>query len=242
MQYYKVLYKFDSEEAGELSVLAGDVVRTENFVDEKGWVFMELASNPRKKGVVPTNYLKAIPNPNAGGQGTASSSRSTSPANQGGPSYTSAVLAQGEALRSHADDTTTMRPAPAAGGGLKPSSKLNPAQVVEGFMRNEVFFKQLMKQREDSMNKIETALNEAQADLAACKDKNAQLTRKLKSMDQDMTKERQKWRERVEEERLLLAQRVGPASAGTVTTTTTTLTRTTPMHRNTNQFDSRDSY
>uniref|UniRef100_A0A7S1Q6U7 SH3 domain-containing protein n=1 Tax=Neobodo designis TaxID=312471 RepID=A0A7S1Q6U7_NEODS len=218
MQYYTVQYRFDAEDQGELSVLVGDVVRAAaGSRPEEGWLPVELASNPRRKGVVPHSYLKETADPRE--RTEAQSQREASPPGPG-PSYTNAALAHGkDSLRGTAEDSRQ----PAATGGLKPSSKVNPAQLVEGFMRNEVFFKQLMKQREESMAKIESALNEAASDLAVCRDKNGQLTRKLKELDTAMNKERSKWRERVEEERLLLAQKAAGGPVATVTTTTTTV-------------------
>ena len=223
MQYFEVQFKFSAEEQGELSVLVGDVVRCESGSRaEEGWLMVELASNPRKKGVVPYSYLKEVPNPRERAE-QEQQHRRDSPGREEsghGASYTNAALAHGKDTLRTSDEsrpTTT---------GLKPSSKVNPAQLVEGFMRNEVFFKQLMKQREESMAKIESALNEASSDLAVCRDKNGQLTRKLKDLDTAMNKERSKWRERVEEERLLLAQKAAGGPIATHTTTTTTVNTT----------------
>eukprot|EP00388_Colpodella_angusta_P006533 GDKJ01019242.1.p1 GENE.GDKJ01019242.1~~GDKJ01019242.1.p1 ORF type:complete len:115 (-),score=13.66 GDKJ01019242.1:80-397(-) len=80
-------------------------------------------------------------------------------------------------------------------------------------MKNEVFFKQLMKQRQEALSKMESALTDATADVAACKDKNAVLARKLRDLDQQTEKERRKWRERVEEERLSIQRAAASASS-----------------------------
>jgi hypothetical protein len=223
MQYFTVQFKFDAQDPMELSVMKGDVVRTEKFVDEGGWAKVELASNPRKRGFVPVGYLRETKGP-LEATDTPTSSRSMSPATAG-VSYTNAALAHGthmkDALRSGDEATRGQQSA-----GVTPSSTVNPTTVVEGFMKNEIFYKQLMKQREDAMSKIDAALNEATAELAVCRDKNGQLTRKLRELDHAMNKERTKWKDRVEEERLLLAQKtanVVPMMSATSTTTTTTM-------------------
>lgn len=110
---------------------------------------------------------------------------------------------------------------------------LNPNAVVEAFMKNEVYFKQLMKSRQEALSKLENGISEAAADVAACKDKNAILARKLRDLDQTIEKERRKWKERVDEEKLLLQRAVATSnvpplstSGPGVTTVTTHVTST----------------
>lgn len=98
----------------------------------------------------------------------------------------------------------------------------NPAAVVEGFMKNEVYFRQLMKQRQDALAKIESAMAEVVSEVAVCKDRNHQVSRKLKDLDQLIGNERRKWKARADEERLVLAQR----SQTPLQSTTTTMTLT----------------
>jgi gas vesicle protein len=104
----------------------------------------------------------------------------------------------------------------------------DPNSVVEAFMKNEVYFRQLMRQRQEALAKLESGINEAVADVAACKDKNSILARKLRDLDQTIEKERKKWRERVEEEKLLVQRsvhssaRVNPGSTSTLQVATTT--------------------
>jgi hypothetical protein len=234
MHFFTVLYKFDAQDPSELSVMKGDIVRTERFVDENGWVKIELASNPRKRGFVPAGYLRET-KPPGGDADTPTSSRSVSPAQNA--SYTNAALAHGAVMRdnlraSQADEAT--RP---QFTGVVPSSTVNPTAVVEGFMKNEVFYKQLMKQREDSMSKIEAALNEATGELAVCREKNGQLVRKLRDLDVLMGKERTKWKDRVEEERMLLAQKAAANySSGTAPTVSSNAMTGTIGH-GTTRFD-----
>lgn len=218
MQYFTVLYKFDATEPTELGVIKGDVVRTDSFVDKDGWVFVELASNPRRRGFVPVGYVREIRGPLNDGS-TDASSRSVSPNT---PSYTNAALSLG----THVKDTAAA-PDDNHHGVMVSSALPNPAAVVEGFMKNEVFYKQLMKQRQEAMQKIDVAIGDAATELAVCKDKNVHLTRRLRELDEALQKERSKWKQRVEEERVLLAQRsTTPLVAATVSTTTTSYART----------------
>lgn len=223
MHYFTVLFKFDAQDSTEMSVVKGELVRTEKFIDEDGWAKVELASNPRKRGYVPVSFLRETRGPLEAS--SANSSRSSSPAQA--PSYTSAALALGsnvkESAKNHEIDGSR-------GPGLVPSSGVpNPAAVVEGFMKNEMFYKQLMKQRQDAMQKIEAALSEATSELTVCKDKNTQLTRRLRELEAAMQKERSKWKERVDEERLLLAQR--SKEPLTAMTTSTTISYTSTANR-----------
>ena len=229
MHYFEVLYKFDAMAGSdeEMSVLPGDMVRTEKVVElAGGWVQVEMAHNPRKRGIVPLEFLREVPSPaqqqqqQAGTVGAdLSVSRSNSPQTQ---TFTSAAVQHGR---------DTLGRVSAAGdpvkrdGGFKPSSKWNPAQLMDGFMNNEIFYKNLMKSREAAMLKMSESLKGARSDLAVCQEKSAHLSRKLQDLDTALERERSKWRARVEEERVLLAKKAGGAgipSAAYVTTTTTT--------------------
>lgn len=231
MQYYTVLFKFDAQDSTEMSVVKGDIVRTEKFVDEDGWVKVEMASNPRKKGYVPVSFLRETRGPLD--VSSANTSRSSSPAQPA--SYTNAALTLGTSVKDSAKLPHIETSELTRGPGLVPSSGVpNPAAVVEGFMKNEIFYKQLMKQRQDAMQKIEASLTEATTELTVCKDKNGQLTRRLRELENAMQKERSKWKERVDEERLLLAQR--SKEPLTNMTTSTTISYTTATGRSTQRF------
>jgi hypothetical protein len=95
------------------------------------------------------------------------------------------------------------------------------AALMEGFHKNELYFQQLLVQRQESTAALDQALREAASEIDLAKEKHSSLTRRLKELDHMVTKERKRWKDRVEEERLLLAQRAG-ASGATSTTVVTT--------------------
>lgn len=101
-----------------------------------------------------------------------------------------------------------LTPARASTGGALIDRDLlsNPNTVVEAFMKNEVYFKQLMRRRADALTQMQSGLDEAVREVGACKDKNAALTRKLRELDQVLEKERRRWTERVEEEKAFVAR------------------------------------
>jgi hypothetical protein len=103
----------------------------------------------------------------------------------------------------------------------------NPAAVVEGFMKNEMYFRQLMKQRQEALTKIEAALGEVMTEVAVCRDRNSQVAKKLKDLDGLVTKERRKWKERADEERVVLAQK----SAAPLSSTTIAVSGSDPVSR-----------
>lgn len=67
---YEVLFDFPAEDEGELSIYAGECVRSSTDVDDEGWLFV--TSEDNSSGYVPKEYLRLIP----GGTST-SESKST---------------------------------------------------------------------------------------------------------------------------------------------------------------------
>lgn len=113
------------------------------------------------------------------------------------------AVRQGGQETSAADNASSLplTPAKTTAGPISRSLLSNPNTVVDAFMKNEIYFKQLMRRRVEAMAKLQTELEEANAEVAACKDKNATLSRKLRELDQVIEKERQRWTERVNEEK-----------------------------------------
>jgi hypothetical protein len=235
MRYYKVLHDFHAADSVELSVKKGDLVAAPEHVEQDGWLKVELASDSRRRGFVPATYVRecgappSTPTP-AGGAAVRGAAES---------SFTGAAMAYGESLRTGAfggrmaSGGRSMLDSPASQTQPEQRSVTNtmlsdPNSVVEAFMKNEVYFRQLMRQRQEALAKLESGINEAVADVAACKDKNSILARKLRDLDQTIEKERKKWRERVEEEKLLVQRsvhssaRVNPGSTSTLQVATTT--------------------
>ncbi|KEG12895.1 putative SH3 domain protein [Trypanosoma grayi] len=93
----------------------------------------------------------------------------------------------------------------------------DPNAVVEAFMKNELHFKQLVRQRQDALAQMRSTLEGAMADVAACKEKNATLARKLRDLDQCVEKERKRWKDRIEEERAYISRSVSHEHPGSVT-------------------------
>lgn len=147
---------------------------------------------------------------------TASARSSRSPRDR------SATTPQGDAARrvSHTSErdqgggpaslTTNapLTPARASTGGALVDRGLlsNPNTVVEAFMKNEVYFKQLMQRRADALAQMQGGFDEVLHEVSACKDRNSALARKLRELDQVIEKERRRWTERVEEEKAFVGR------------------------------------
>ncbi|ESL10200.1 SH3 domain protein [Trypanosoma rangeli SC58] len=82
----------------------------------------------------------------------------------------------------------------------------NPNAIIEAFMKNELHFKQLVRQRQDALTQMRTTVEEAVAELEACREKNATLARKLRDLDQSVEKERARWKERIMEEKAYISR------------------------------------
>ena len=81
--------------------------------------------------------------------------------------------------------------------------------LEDSFLMNEVYYKQLVKQRSEAFSRLETCVNTVSHEIRICKERNGQLTRKVRELDSIIDQERRKWRERVEEEKAMLAKRTG---------------------------------
>ena len=205
MKYFKAVYDFVASDAVELSVKRGELLCVTEHIEHDGWIKVEVASDTRRRGFVPLGYVKehaVLPNESiekSPARGDASSS-----------TFSGAAQSLGTALResqvsTHHRDSLAVQPYQQHNILVDSSSTSNPSpSVVDAFMKNEVYFKQLMKQRQEALSKIEGMLSDAAADVGACKDKNATLSRKLRDLDQNIERERRRWKERVDEEKLLI--------------------------------------
>lgn len=202
MKYYKVTYDFVASDPAELSVKQGELLCAAEHIEHDGWLKVEVASDTRRRGYVPLAYIKE-------------SERGVDKSHSEGGSFTDAAQSLGIALREsqgavHHDLVVQ----PSSHVLVESSFASNPApSVVDAFMKNEVYFKQLMKQRQEALSKIEGMLADAAADVGACKDKNATLARKLRDLDQNIERERRRWKERVDEEKLLIQRCASSAAA-----------------------------
>ena len=217
MRYFKVLYDFAASEAVELSVKKGETVTCSEVVERDGWIKVELATDSRRKGFVPVSYLKEQSQPQPQPSASSAVRSPSSGGNAVASSHSHHQHHSAPAEASMVGNTTIVNSGGGASivpGAMTPSDyAANPAAVVDAFMKNEVFFKQLMKQRQEALSKMEAALADAVADVASCKDKNAILARKLRDLDQQTEKERRKWRERVEEEKMSIQRAAASAAS-----------------------------
>ena len=82
-----------------------------------------------------------------------------------------------------------------------------PGVLIESFMKNELYFRSLVKQRQETFQKLDSCINETASEIALCKSKNNNLAKKIRELDGMIEEDRAKWRSRVEEEkRLLMSQ------------------------------------
>ncbi|KAG5498769.1 hypothetical protein JKF63_03057 [Porcisia hertigi] len=105
-----------------------------------------------------------------------------------------------------------LTPAQQAAGPVNRHLLENPNAVVDAFMKNEVYFNQLMQRRSSALAQMQSGLEEAMTEVAACKDRSAVLARKLRDLDDVVERERQRWMNRVDEEKAHVS-RSAPYSA-----------------------------
>ncbi|KAK7195430.1 SH3 domain protein-like protein [Novymonas esmeraldas] len=271
MRYFTVAHEFRAEEDVELSVFKGEVLCATEGVAQDGWMKVEVATDARRRGFVPTSYLREIsaaeatasmPAPvaatappatpasasplrtpqrtgresssNAAALLNTTTSTSLDMASRSGlapkgSSPSAALTRSPEAAAARASSATVAAAAattPAGGGSgrsqLSPAQQAvgpvsrhlleNPDAVVDAFMKNEVYFNQLMQRRATALAQMQSGLEEAMTEVAACKDRSAVLTRKLHDLDEVVERERQRWMDRVEEEKAHVS-RSAPYSA-----------------------------
>jgi hypothetical protein len=109
-------------------------------------------------------------------------------------------------------ETRPLTPAQQATGPVSRHLLENPNAAVDAFIKNEVYFKQLMQRRAMALAQMQSGLEEAMTEVAACKDRNTVLTRKLRDLDEVVERERERWMNRVEEEKTHVS-RAAPYSA-----------------------------
>ena len=219
MLYFRLLYDFQAADANELTCKTGDIVRAEKFVDQDGWLMVELANDPSRRGFVPIGYVAEASPSDALALAASNESRRARSGERA--SFTGAALKFGSTFRDNLNEQAVINETKAAASRhgatgdatesamvLKPTSALpNPSAVVETFLKNEAHYKQLVAKRHEAMQNIKASIADASKKLTECKEKNIQLARRLGDLESTMQKERQKWRQRVDEERQLLAQK-----------------------------------
>ncbi|KAL7708189.1 SH3 domain protein-like protein [Lotmaria passim] len=112
-----------------------------------------------------------------------------------------------------AAETRPLTPAQQATGPVNRHLLENPNAAVDAFMKNEVYFKQLMQRRAAALAQMQSGIEEAMTEVAACKDRNAVLTRKLRDLDEVVERERARWMSRVKEEKTHVSRAAPYSSA-----------------------------
>ncbi|EPY33717.1 SH3 domain protein-like protein [Strigomonas culicis] len=240
--YFKAAHTFNAEEAVELSVTKGEYLAAVDHVVQDGWIKVVAAEDDSRRGFVPLSYLKEISaaemakrpsaaasprparSPGAMGGSVSPSSQPRPPSTEQSPQRLVAAERQSPQQHPRREGSpgagTALTPAQAAAGPVSASLLQNPDSIVDAFMKNEEYYKQLMRQRGDALVKMQLGLEDAMMEVAACKDKNAALAKKLHELDQVLERERHRWSERVEEEKAYVSrslsshQVIAPASAG----------------------------
>ncbi|KAJ3101242.1 hypothetical protein HDU96_010078, partial [Phlyctochytrium bullatum] len=101
----RVLYDFDAEGPGELSIRSGDIINVTVEIDD-GWWEGELADAPGSGGMFPSNYVEVIEDYSQGSRGPAMPSRPSAPSN---PSYSPGGSNRGSFAGSSANNAPTGR-------------------------------------------------------------------------------------------------------------------------------------
>lgn len=181
---YKVLYDFQATDEGEMSVSRGELVLAVDHPDDgSGWTMVETTGAVRRRGFVPTGYVAEQP---------------LSPRKSASAPPPTEVMYPTEVAPSHHLSSTQQQAQP-----------ILTVALEDSFLMNDVYYKQLVKQRQEAFARLETCVNTVSHEIRVCKERNGQLTRKVRELDSIIDQERRKWRERVEEEKSMLAKRTG---------------------------------
>jgi len=101
-------------------------------------------------------------------------------------------------------------PTPGAGSRTPLAARGSTGESFnEMFARHEHYFKQVMKQREESFKKLEMAMQAAAQDIRQCQEKNNKLSQRIVDLDGLIEEERKRWKERLEAEKKTLLMKGG---------------------------------
>ncbi|CAD2218000.1 SH3 domain protein-like protein [Angomonas deanei] len=194
MSTFRVSHDFNGVESVEISAQKGEIVKAVDNVVQDGWVKVSVMGDPSRKGFIPLSYLKEI--------------ESTNSPDRDRPEEQTYTPSRPKTGSPAAAVNKSITPAQEGAGPVSSLVLSNPNTVVDAFMKNELYFKQLMRQKSEAMSAIQSCLEDAMTEVAACKDKNATLSRKLIDLSQLIDHERQRWVERVDEERQFVSRSV----------------------------------
>jgi hypothetical protein len=191
-----------------------------NLKDE--WILVEKHVDSSQRGYIPSSYVQVLPDSEAGKYIALPSSAGTPGATPAAKSAASAFMSSSKypsAAKTLATPTTVQatpaRSIPASASQPAPftsSKNLGSASTAgdsfaEMFARHEQYFKQVMRQREETFRKLETSITAASREMSECQEKNSQLSNRINDLDTMIEEERRKWRERLDHEKKQLLNR-----------------------------------
>eukprot|EP00769_Ergobibamus_cyprinoides_P000698 gnl/Ergobibamus_cyprinoides/1703.p1 GENE.gnl/Ergobibamus_cyprinoides/1703~~gnl/Ergobibamus_cyprinoides/1703.p1 ORF type:complete len:187 (+),score=63.49 gnl/Ergobibamus_cyprinoides/1703:129-689(+) len=174
-QYYRVEFDFIAGEAVEMSVKKDDIVVSapNPGADQSDeWLYVAKVDDPSQTGFIPVSYAQEL--------------------------SSSEVASLGLDSGSAAPLTASLLAGP-SGSPMEQSGM--PANFSDMFSRHQAYFEQVVRQREASFKKLETALTSAASEITQCQERNAKLSQQIVALDNMIEEERRKWRERLESEK-----------------------------------------
>ncbi|GKT18848.1 hypothetical protein ADUPG1_011389, partial [Aduncisulcus paluster] len=182
------------------------------------WVLVERLDNPRESGYVPRSYVTPISEDEATGVKrdiAGSTMHDTLHPSALGTSTIRPTSSEfhGKEGQSPGDDSPLgtaafdSTAAPEVGEPLDTTSL--PSSFADMFHRHDAYFRQVVKQREESFRRLETSLNAAAQEISVCQEKNTKLTQRIVELDNLIDEERRKWRERLDAEKKSLFSGIG---------------------------------
>eukprot|EP00698_Gefionella_okellyi_P002893 TRINITY_DN12757_c0_g1_i1.p1 TRINITY_DN12757_c0_g1~~TRINITY_DN12757_c0_g1_i1.p1 ORF type:complete len:249 (-),score=58.03 TRINITY_DN12757_c0_g1_i1:57-803(-) len=232
---FRVEYDFQASESVELTVNRGDILlAVQDFTASDEWVIVERVGD-KKKGYVPNSYLKelvgseaavylpaplsssrlASSTPFKSPRAFTSSASTASTAFKSPRSFASSTLGVRDLASRDAMSTSRIGATP---GGISaisstPAAPGGSESFTEMFARHEQYFKQVMKQREETFKKLEGSIASAAKEISICQEKNSKLSQRISDLDNMIEDERRKWKDRLEAEKKTMLMRSFTAQA-----------------------------
>eukprot|EP01062_Namystynia_karyoxenos_P077325 TRINITY_DN7754_c0_g1_i1.p1 TRINITY_DN7754_c0_g1~~TRINITY_DN7754_c0_g1_i1.p1 ORF type:complete len:376 (+),score=129.86 TRINITY_DN7754_c0_g1_i1:98-1129(+) len=96
---------------------------------------------------------------------------------------------------------------------LREGAALSERKLDQSFIQNEVYFRSMMKQRAESLAKLDAALGEAAGEIASSKERNRAVMQKLQDLTALLREDKAKRAQQVEAERRAILSRLSAAAA-----------------------------
>lgn len=220
---YTVLYAFEAEEEGELTVQKGDIVSVDAGADgvfgteddtRDGWALVQNKRN-MQTGYVPVDYLQIIEAPAVEAPPPAAPSASAS--SSAAPGAAAAVSSSGSPRDDRAPSTATAKHHGAENAKISfTTSTANPAtpsltaavaseNFEELLAQNEAHFSTLTQTRTAVFRELEGAAGELEGRIARDGEKGAELVQKLDTISTIIEQQRRALKRQVDEDKAALA-------------------------------------